>query len=284
MNTLLTLLLVAQASSQPSAPSAPPGGSAVDVSAQATLIIEVDEHHLKTQESWTLANLSGKTVAAAQLVFDMPKKTRRLSVDEDVPGFKGAEDGSRIFADRDLGPGNTTFAGAYFWDFSGDTAEFSRRIPVSVNGLRVIIEDIPGVNVASNLQHQSRVRELNGLKFVIYDFAAMRGGQTFDLTISGLPSRTTLPRTVALALVAAIVLWLLWAVSTRVKEEDETLGPLSAQARRDQIIKALEILEADKVADKVNAKRYERRHGELMNELADVLREIDLARARRGGG
>jgi len=285
MKTLLTVLLLSQAASQPaSQPSLPSGGSASDVTAQATVIIEVDEHHLKTQESWSLSNGGGKSVPASQLVFPLPKGSRRLSVDEDVPGFKGADDSQSIFADRDLGAGSTTFAAAYFWDFSGDTARFSRRIPVNVNGMRVIIEDIPGVSVSSNVKYQSRVRELNGLAFAIYDFAPITAGQTFQVTVSGLPSRATWPRAAALAITAGIVLWLIFSLLQKDPREATTLGPLSAQARRDQIIKALEILEADKAEGSVKPKRYARRHGELMNELAVVLREIDLARPGHGGG
>ena len=60
------------------------------------------------------------------------------------------------------------------------------------------------------------------------------------------------------------------------------LGPLSAQAQRDQIVKAIEILERDR--DDFPAKRYERRKKELMTELASVLREIELSKSSKSRG
>jgi len=281
----LALLLLAQPASQPaSQPNLPGGGRAADVTGTVTVILEVDEHRLKTQESWSLSNASGKSVAPSELVFELPDGSRRLALDEDVPGFVAAEDGSRFFADRPLGAGVTTVAGAYMWDFDGDTAVASRRVPVNVNGMRLIIEDIDGLNLTSNLEFQRRVRELNGLNFAIFDFSPLKAGQRWELRISGLPSHSTMPRTVATAAAIAIVIWAVLALVKREDSEEQTYGPLSARARRDQIVKALEILERDRAAEKVKPKRYERRHGELMASLATVLREIELAEARRRGG
>ncbi len=283
MNALVALLFIAQAASQPAGrPNLPAGGSASDVTGQVTIIVELEEHRLKTQESWTLNNASGKSVAAGQLSFPMPEGATRLSIDEDVPGFEAAKDGSRVFANQPLTGGQSTFAGAYFWPMDGDTARAVRKIPVNINGMRLIIENVDGLNVQSNLKFTNRVRELNGLNFAIFDFEPMRAGQVFDLTVSGLPSKTTLPRSITLALVFAVVVWVIIALLRKPESQDATLGPLSAQARRDQIIKALELLQADKAADKVKPKRYARRHTELMAELAEVLCEIDIARAGSG--
>lgn len=283
MNVLVALLFISQAASQPSQPALPTGGSAASVTGQVTIIVELEEHRLKTQESWTLSNPSGKSVAADQLSFPMPEDATRLSIDEDIPGFKAAEDATRIYADRPLSGGQSTFAGAYFWPMDGDTARWARKIPVNVNGMRLIIENVDGLTVESNLKYTNRVRELNGLNFAIFDFEPMPAGQVFDLTVTGLPSKTTLPRTVTLALVFSVVVWVILSLLRKPDSSEQTLGPLSAQARRDQIIKALELLEADKATDKVKPKRYERRHNELMAELAKVLREIDLARPASGG-
>ena len=284
MTPLLALALLAQPASQPaSQPNLQPGGTGADVTGQMTLILEVDEHRLKAQESWSLVNRSGKSVPPTELVFEMPRGTKRLSVDEDVKGFVGAEDGSRIFADQPLGAGQASVAAAYFWPFDGDTAKTSRRIPVNVNGMRVIVENIDGLSLTSNLEYQRRVRELNGLEFAIFDFSPLRAGQNLELSLEGLPSRNSWPRDASMAIVIALVLWMGWQLSRRTEAVDGTMGPLSARARRDQIVKALEILERDRAADKVKEKRYERRHGELMANLADVLREIERAEHRPRG-
>lgn len=283
--TLLTplALAVAQPASRPaSQPNLQPGGTGADVTGQVTMILEVDEHRLKVQESWSLFNQSGKSIAAEHLVFRMPDGAFRLTVDEDVPGFTAEDDGSRFYATQALGAGQTPVAAAYFWPFDGDTAQTSRKIPVNVSGMRVIIENISGLQVTSNLEYTRRVRELNGLEFAIFDFSQLRAGQPFELRVSGLPNRSTLPRSLAVALVLGIVGWTFLALMSKSSGGSTTYGPLSARARRDQIVKALEILEQQRAAEQIKPKRYERRHGELMHELAEVLREIELAESRGG--
>lgn len=280
--TLLALALIAQQpASQPASQpgqALAPGGTAADVSGTVTWIYEVDEKTLRVQESWSFTNQSGRLVGKEHLRFPMPEGTRRVNLDEDVRGFKAAENGSEIFATEAMGRGTKTLSGAHMVDFSGSTAIVRRRLPVKVEGARLIVENIEGLEVTSNVQFDKKVRDLNGLEFQVLNFAPMPPG-TFEIRLEGLPSRTTLPRQIALAMVLAIIGWAIWALRRPGSDAPSKLGALSAQARRDRIVKAIEILDRDLAEDKVTPKRYERRHEELMTELAAVLREIDLAKS-----
>jgi hypothetical protein len=289
MSVLVALLALAQPASQPaSQPNLPAGGTAQDVTAQVTMILEPDEQHVKASESWSFSNSGGRLVDASALYIPLPAGSRRLSLDENgSEGFQGAEDASRVAATAPLGASPASVAFAFLWAMDGGTAQQRRSIPVNVNGMRVIIEDIPGVEVSSNLAFTRRVRELNGLNFVVMDFTQpLPAGGSFELTVSGLPSRTTLPRTAALLAVAGLIGWFVLQLGgARAKGGEATpMGALAAPARRDRIVKALELLERDRAEDKITDKRHARRHAELMKELADVLREIELTKAGPGRG
>lgn len=287
MSASLTAVLLcaagaAGAASQPaSQPSLPGGGKGADATGQFTQILEVADGHLKVQESWSIVNASGKRIDRAEVELVLPGQTRRLSVDEDSKGFEGAETSDRVIATRDLGAGAHSLAFAYFLDLDGDTAVLDRTLPVNINGMRLILEDIDGVEVASNLKFARRTSELNGLNFAIYDFDPATAGMRLQLTVTGLPSHSLIPRRAATALVVLLFVGMVFGLVTQRSAAGPVgLGAMSAAARRDRIVKAIELLEADKADGDVADKAYARRHKALMTELSTVLRELDLEKAR----
>lgn len=281
MNALF-LMLVAQASQPASQPSMQTGGTAADLTGSVTWIYQVDEQVLRVQESWSVNNQSGKLVDKDEVVFRMPANTRRLNVDEDAQGFAGNEESTLITATEAIGAGTKQFGDAHMIDFDGSTVTVRRQIPIKTMGARLIIENIKGLEVTSNVEFTQRVSELNGLEFQVIEFAPIARDTTLEVTFDGLPSKVTWPRRAAVALALLVVGWMIWALRSPTEERAEKkMGPLSAQARRDQIVKAIEILERDLSEDKIKPKRYERRYKELMQELAAVLREIELSKQKR---
>lgn len=280
MNALL-LMLMAQASQPASQPSLSPGGTAADLSGSVTWIYQVDEQVLRVQESWSINNQSGKLVGKDEVVFRMPPNTRRLNVDEDAQGFAGNEESTLISATEAIGSGTKQFGDAHMIDFDGSTTTVRRHIPIKTIGARLIIENISGLEVTANVEFNERISELNGLEFKVVEFAPIAQNSTLEVTFDGLPSKVTWPRRLAVAVSILLLGWMIWALRAPTEgRAEKKMGALSAQARRDQIVKAIEILERDLAEDKVKPKRYERRHKELMGELAAVLREIELSKQK----
>lgn len=267
------------AASQPAA-AAQPGvpGTAADVYAELTLIYEMSEKALRVQESWTLRNMSGKQVPAQALTIPM-SGIRKLRLDETATGFTAAEDNSKITASKAMGQEDRTVAGTYELPTSGSTLVIRRKLPFNMARARVIFEEVPGLNLSSNVTFTKRIRDLNGVKFAIWDFPGMPAGQELELRVTGLPSRQEWPRATAVLVSILILAWMIWAlVAKRAPGADHAvkLGPLSARARRDRLVKAIEILKRDHDAGAIEDKRYARRHQALMQELAVVLRELDI--------
>ena len=281
---LVALALAGQPSVPASQPSSrpgaglQPGGTGKDVAGQVTFILELDEGRVKVQESWNFQNDSGRLVGKEHLRFELPAGSRRVSVDENVRGFAATDDGKALYATDAMASGSKTLAAAYFVDTPDAKATWSRMIPVEVAQGRLIIEAVPGLNIATNVRHSRRDTDLNGIQFSVFDFGPVPAGSRFELTFTGIPSKTTLPRTLALLASALIFGWMVYALRGRrdlAAAGSGVMGPLSAAARRDQIVKALEVLERDFKEERVKEKRYQRRHEELMTELATVLHEIE---------
>lgn len=289
----LLLLLTAQGappaepSSQPSSQPAAilPGGTGADVSARVTIIYELDETSMRAQESWSLSNSSGKSVDPNSLVFTLPGQVRRLELDERTSGFQVTA--NQVRATQPLNPGGKELGLTYAFDAPGDTLHLQRPTPVNIDAGRLIMEQVSGIKLEANVPFTSRTTNLNGIEFIIFDFGGVPAGGALDLKVTGLPSKATWPRNLAVLLSLGLVGWTAYVLlNQRILKAKVAppLGALSAQARRDQIVKALEILERDRTGDAVKDKRYQRRHAELMQELAAVLREIEIARALSGPG
>ena len=105
-----------------------------------------------------------------------------------------------------------------------------------------------------------------------------------EISISGLPNRSRWPEYVAIGLMAIILL----ATTKKLFEPAPVegavgFGALSARARKDRIVKAIEILDAELAKKSITEAKYQRRHNELIALLGEVLREIELEEAERAG-
>jgi hypothetical protein len=287
MIDLSLVLLVAIAQTPPGAPSSQPSsqpssitaGSAEDVRADLALIVETSETDLSIQEGWTLIGPSDKQIPESDLKIEMPSGGRMLQIDEKARGFKRNENMTAIVATEPL-IGTQQFTAAYLYPKAGSSLHLSRKMPYSISTGRLIVQDIAGMDVNISVQATRRTRELNGQNFAIYDFGQIARGTELRVTITGFPSQAVWPRRIAALLAVAIIGWMFWALSSKAvpgRKGATAISPVSARARRDQILKAIEVLERDLAAEKVKPKKYERRHAELMKELADVLHELELA-------
>jgi hypothetical protein len=273
---------VSRPASRP-ASSTPVGPEAAQ--ARLTLIFEIDEHHLKVQEMWQIRNTGSGKLPASALVFPLGEGVRRLALDEESQADFDTDDaGTVISAKRGLPAGESiTLAGSYLLDLAGrGRAQMARRFPVPVFQGRAILEHADGISARGSTRFSSRIRDLNGRKFEVFDFGGLSAGHDFRLEFRGLPSRTTLPRDITIALCLAAFGWMIFALARGrgAPQAAPVWGALAPEARREQLVRALELLEEDRASGRVEGRPYERRRKELLGELAGVLREIELRQPR----
>ncbi|MBK8013427.1 MAG: hypothetical protein IPK13_18990 [Deltaproteobacteria bacterium] len=279
----------AQPASRPaSRPSAgQPGGRPEDVRASVIIAYRLGENELTVEEFWQITNPSDRNVEASDLTVLLPARARVPALDESTSDFEVSDDRSSILGRRPLLAGQATHIGArYFQPLTVDTADIRRTFPFTVNALRIIVEHVPGITVTSAHRHEDRISDMGGSKFAVFDFGALAAGEALAYQVTGVPAKTVWPRYLALFVAIGILGWMIYSLMRPVAKHDQTLsveGPLSPRARKDQILRALEVLERDRGEDKISEKRYERRHAELMTELALVLREIEIAKGHHAG-
>ena len=276
---LLVALAVPAQASRPASQPSPTGGKASEIYGEFTVIFELGDGSMNTQESWRLRNDSARTVAPSETRVPVPAGARKLHADEEGGPFVAEPDSSAFKAKRALGPGEHSVSGAYVLPVDGGTVRFSRRVPFNMGGARLILEESSGLALSSNVKATKRSRDLNGVKFAIWDLEAFAPGTQLDIEISGLPSRSTLPRSIALGAIALILLWMIWALKTGTApgaQATAPLGVLSAKARTDRIMRAVELLEAALAAEKITSEQHERRKKTLLKQLASTLRERSL--------
>ncbi|MCK6549488.1 hypothetical protein L6R52_26855 [Myxococcota bacterium] len=279
------------AASQPAQPSSQPvvqgePGTARDVAAAVTIIFEVNERVLSVQEDWTIGNPANRAIPLDQLEIPTPRKSKFLRVEPTTKGYTARETSVGLQATEPL-TGQRTVQAGYILDLSGGSIDVNRPIPFSMQTVRIVIQDSPGLEVKTSVPSEKRTRDLSGVTYAVYDIASVPAGATLTISLDGLPSRTIWPARAALASVFAILAWMVWALVTKRAPgggaTSDVVSPMAARARRDQIVKAIEVLERDFAAEKIKEKKYERRRSELMKELAVVLREIELAKEAAAG-
>lgn len=270
-------LLLAQPASQPTGAPVAGGGKVSDLYGELTIIYELGENALNAQESWRIRNDSGRAVAAKDLDIDLPLGSRRVRLDEGSEPFAASPDGTSIEAEAPFGPGERAFGVSYQIPISGSSATLSRNLPFKMGGARVIMQNVGGLRIESNFKTDFRTSDLNGLEFGIWQVEGMAAGSDLTLTIGGLPSQPGWPRHAAVGLCIGILGWMVLMLRRdHVARAQRRPGVLSASARRDRLIKAIELLDADLVTDTIGADQHKRRHSTLMKQLAETLRELDI--------
>lgn len=283
---LVALALLAQPASRPASAPAELGATAGDVYGELTMIFEVGEEAINTQESWRLDNRSPKAVAPELLTIRLPAGARKLRLDGDTKPFVALEDSSGIEAEGPLPPGEGSVSGAYQLPIDGSASTLRRPLPFRMGGVRLIMENIAGLELETNVRNTRRVKELNGLEFAIWDLDATPAGTELEIRLRGLPSRARWPRNLTVATMIGILVWM---VVMLVRGRGETvahharLGTLSAAARRDRLVRAIELLDEQLAEDRIPADQHRRRHQTLLKDLAAVLRELDVEEKRTAG-
>lgn len=264
-----------------------PGGRPEDLRASVIIAYRLGENELTVEEFWQINNPSGGNVNASDLTVSLPDGARVPALDESTSDFELSDDRTAILGRGPLMAGKATHIGArYFQRLAIDTAAVRRTFPFTVNALRIIVEHVPGITVTSAHPHEDRLSDMGGSKFAVFDFGALSAGETLAYAVSGVPAKTVWPRYLALFFATAFLAWMIYSLmqpGVRRGQPSAVEGPLSPRARKDQILRAVQILERERAEEKVTEKRHARRHAELMTELARVLREIEIAERHNAG-
>jgi|GEM_PF-3314402 len=279
---LFLSLAIAQAgpTSRPaSQPSSPVGGNITDLYAELTVIYELGDDALRAKESWRFRNEGSFQLSPELFQVALPSGSRRIRLDENSAPFSLS--GTTLRLDSPLKPGEHDLGLSYELPLSGGAADIQQYFAFRMGGVRMIMENMPGLQLNASVKVSKRTRDLNGIVFAIWDLSGFATGQEMKVDISGLPTKQTWMRDLTLASCVLILLWM--GLSLLRKTPASSSTPLiyqhnimSASARKTRLLDALNALSEDLEQNVIQQEQFERRQKALLTELAATMRQHDL--------
>ena len=258
-------------------------------SADGTIYFEANEQGLQAEESWAIRNMGSVPFPAEKLVLTMGPEVTSVHMDGDgSTGFALADDRRSVRATAPLPPGETRVVTLrYGVKLDGARLRIARTLPFEISRARVILEDRPELTLGSSERVTRSERDLNGVRFAIWEMTGVAAGKRLELDMAGLPVRPVWPQGLALLGVAGVLVWAVGAARRgRPAGAARTSGtgggaqpvvtPLSGAARRERLVRAVELLDAEHAQGKLDDEQHGRRRRALVGELAVVLRDLAL--------
>jgi hypothetical protein len=230
---------------------------------QSHVIAEVQDDTVNVFETLVVENSSANPFApeggAVRIPLPEGAKGARLG-DNPPPG--ASVEGNEVVWKGSIPAGETAITLGYVLEQQGGAVAIRHAIPFALEELKLITDRYSGMEVEGpGLQKMER--EMNGRKFWLASGPRIAAGGSIDVTLRGLPARSTLWRWIAAAIAFVIAGWGLW----------QTLfAPAPARPSR----AALEEKRQKLLAAAGSAKDPRKRE-ELIGKLEDVYRALDEA-------
>jgi hypothetical protein len=258
------------------ATSAPPAKGIVVFGGDTRFIFEFQDDTLRAFYLLDIVNTARTRVdTGGPLIVDLPAGAGGAAVLEG--SFAGATvNGARVTIIGPFPPGTSNVQIGFSLNYTGTEASIAQKFPANLERVSVILEQIGGLHMASpQFTNHGDVKADDGTPFIVGNGGALAAGTELQLRLTGLPSHSTWPRDIALALAAAIFAVGVWlAVRSPASDTDEARR---LQARRDTLYGELAKLEEQHRAGRVDQSRYHSRRHHLVTELERVYGELDGA-------
>jgi hypothetical protein len=253
----------------------PAVAGAVVLGDQSRFVLEIGDDALNVFNILQVVNTAKRPVQTdAPLVFELPKDAVGAGMLEgSTPNAVAA--GGRVTVNGPFAPGNTVVQFAYSIPLGESEITVAQKLPVQMTRVSVIVEKAGAMQLTSPQVAQRREMPADGKTFIIGQGGAVKAGEAVTLTLTGLPSRPTWPKTVALALSAVILAGGAWGAIRGGTTPDEHARRKRLHAERDRLFGELAALEGERRNGTVEPQAYASRRGALVGELEDLYAGLD---------
>ncbi len=211
---------------------------------------------------------------AAPFRFTLPANAVNVSLLNGSSSLARIADGE-VVVQGPLPPGRTPVNFAYILSYAGPTFELAQYLPVSLNQVAVIVEKHPSMDMISAQVERRREMEADGATYIVGAGPALAAGQTFDLSLTGLPYRSTTPRTVALTLAGLLIFWCVWMSYSRRLQTGRVRERETLEGKREKLYRELVRVESKHRDGDIAEAWYVKRRRELFGQLERVYRRLD---------
>ncbi len=206
--------------------------------------------------------------------FTLPANAVNVSLLNGSSSLARIADGE-VVVQGPLPPGRTPVNFAYILSYAGPTFDLAQYLPVSLNQVAVIVEKHESMGMISAQVERRREMEADGATYIVGAGPALTAGQTFNLRLTGLPHRSTIPRTVALTLAGLLVFWCVWMSYSRRIQTGRVRTRETLEGKREKLYRELVRVESKHRNGDVAEAWYVKRRQELVEQLERVYRRLD---------
>lgn len=254
---------------------APPG--LVTFGGESFIQVELVEESIEVYYVFDLLNPAQAPVEPPELIaFDLPSGARGVTV---LAGSspRTIADGPRVELPGPFDPGPTPLRIAYVLPYSGPSLVLAQAFPLDWESVLLSVEQSGGVDFVSpqaprRAEVPSETRP--GARHLLGAGPRLAAGVPFTLELTGLPYRSTLPGTVALAVAAVMLVCGCWG-AIGVGGTAGAAARRQLQARREQLFVELVKVERRRRAGRISQARYDTRRRDLFDALEQVYRALD---------
>lgn len=278
------VMLVATPSPSPDAATSRGQGEGAATGRSGDLVLGGDSRFLveigaeQTIEFYSIlevVNGSNQSIMpTAPFRFTLPANAVNVSLLNGSSSLARIADGE-IVVQGPLPPGRTPVNFAYILSYAGPTFDLAQNLPVSLNQVAVIVEKHESMDMISAQVERRREMEADGATYIVGAGPALTAGQTFNLRLTGLPYRSTTPRTVALTLVGLLVFWCVWMSYSRRIQTGRVRTRETLEGKREKLYRELVRVESKHRNGDGAEAWYAKRRQELVEQLERVYRRLD---------
>ena len=264
------MLLVAADQAQAAAATAAAVPGEVTIAGESRIIIEPSDENVSVYYIFDIVNGGQAPVNPSRpFVLTLPPAAVGTAVMDGSSPLASAR-GREVTIKGPFPPGPTQVQIAAQYPVGSGTVEITQPLPAAMQDFVVIAKKEGAMQLSSPQFERQQETVTEGTPVIIASGKGVPAGQSFAITISGLPHHSGIPRTLALVSAGIILLVGAWAASRAVSPEDRAAERKTLMARREKLFQDLVRLEHDRKRGKVPAAKYDARREELVQSLEHV--------------
>ena len=273
----IRLMLVA---TDKAAASKPAVTGTVTIGGQSRIVIEPGDETLQIYYLLNIQNGSSSPVNTAKpFTFDMPKEALGTTLLQGSSP-QASVSGNHVLVQGPFAPGGTFVQVACEVPTSADSYAISPRFPAQLEQLAVVVKKLGDTKLASPAISRQQDLTEQGESFIAAAGGPVPPDQAIELTISGLPHHSAVPRWTALGLAIVIIALGAWAASKPAAAEPSRAAERKRLiARREKLFAELVRLEQDYRSGRVDPAKYAVRRDELIGALEPLYGALDVETA-----
>jgi hypothetical protein len=257
-------------------PDAPPISGQVVIGSQSRIVIEPGDETVNVFYLLDIENTARAPVnPPAPFVLDLPSGAGTAQIMEGSSPLASAK-GKRVTVSGPFPPGATFVQVAYGMPSGSGSIDVTQAFPANIEQLAVIVKKVGNTTLSSRQVANQREMPADGETYIAAMGGAIPAGQSIALAVSGFPHHSSMPRTIALVLAVVIVGIGAWAA--RGPGDDAAAAAAERKqliTRREKLFADLLRLENDRIANKVDERKYAARREQLIAALEQVYGALD---------